>query len=100
MTDSPADQSPTLVKLVPSQDWLVTFWCSHCDTYHQLLLLKQRKNFKAFLIENHGTNTKSRFFADYKSFGGAPDDKVFDDIEDQHGPEYAEDEDNEVDDVG
>ncbi len=82
-----------LVKLEPSKDWLATFWCVNCETHRHVLLLKQRVNFKAFVIKNEGGKTKSTFFGDYKAMGGAPDDKVLDDIEKQFGPDEDEDED-------
>ncbi len=91
----PADEPTVLIKLAPSQDWLATFWCVNCETHHQLLLLKQRKNYKAFLIENDGAKTKSKFFGDYKNLGGAPDDKVLDDLADNFGPEDEEDDEEE-----
>jgi hypothetical protein len=97
--ENPEDAPVELVKLKPSNDWLATFYCSNCSTYHHMLLLKQRVHFKAFLIENakaHKDVVKP--FGTYKSMGGAPDDKIIDDIEDQFGPPDDEDDDEDDED--
>ena len=92
MPDSPEDQPTTLVKLAPSQDWLATFYCSNCLTHHHMLLMKQRIHYKAFLVENAKAHKDAvKVFGTYKSMGGAPDDKILDDIEDNFGPEEDDD---------
>jgi hypothetical protein len=100
MSDKPEDQPTTLVKLSPSQDWLATFWCVNCSTHHHMLLMKQRVHFKAWLIENAKAHKDAvKVFGTYKSMGGAPDDKLLDDIEDNFGPE-DDGEDDDDDDGG
>lgn len=88
MADDPEDQPIELVKLKPSNDWLATFYCFNCSAYHHMLLLKQRVHFKAILVENARAHSKTsaKLFGTYKNRGGAPDDKVIDDIEDEFGP--------------
>lgn len=92
------DEITTLVKLTPSKDWLATFWCVNCSAHHHMLLLKQRVHFKAILVENAKAHKDAvKVFGTYKNMGGAPDDKILDDIEDQFGPPDDEDDEDEDD---
>ncbi len=92
MEDKPEDMAPLMLRLSPSKDWMVTFYCVNCKTCHHMLLLKQRVHYKAVLIENtkaHKDVVKP--FGSYKNIAGSPDDKVLDDIIDTFGPEEDDD---------